>query len=320
MRSISIQARFQPFTHTPGAKVFIPYTAHWVQIFPTRLIFSDEIVVDLPLLGPVEDFTCTLDLDRGRIAVHGKSVEGYFKYYILKEETLEIRPVKGPIEQKSIPLPEDFGVRRPVEHLSFGVSKKLDWERVLKRGEMEEILPLSFLLGQQLVDAPFEDSTARDLVQSLPKSFDSLLKLSYRALLFTLTEDDLHQGISLESKLGKPSPGVHVYLYKMLRRWLVIEEKSSLLFLQELPGNFKVGRATSIQVEGAVIELEWTKGKLRRLILKGTKDRSVTLIFPRVIKCCRLKQSHREKGIAFSNGQELQIKKDVRYHFDRFDK
>ena len=57
-----------------------------MQIYPTRLIFSEEwgktLPFDLEVKGPVKGFTAELDLERGRIRVWGEGM----RYSLFAEE------------------------------------------------------------------------------------------------------------------------------------------------------------------------------------------------------------------------------------------
>ena len=300
---IKIAERLKPFTHLPGMEFPLPFTQQGVQIFPTALkILPDGELISLPLQGPISGFTAILDLQRGAIQVFGKSPEGYFRYWLFgREDELfcfqdKGKPLfaSGPFKLSSLPVPPP-----PLEELSFGSTKKLDWELVKRRNLMAEILPIWFRLGQMVhAEERQGPSQYTSLAQGDYAQFMPLFTTGFRGLFWPQNQDINHLGYS--QRPLPPGTDPFVLLaggYRAIRSLLLHETKESLTILPHATKLFPQGRAINLHSSIATVDLDWTKARLRRVILHSHQTGSFSLQFPKEIKRFRInKISHSAQG------------------------
>ena len=80
---IKIAQSFKPYIMEPGAKIPIPGSTLYAQVFPSlwRIFSSEHTVLDegrIPLSGPLKRFVVFQNLDRGGVAV----MSDQYKYYL----------------------------------------------------------------------------------------------------------------------------------------------------------------------------------------------------------------------------------------------
>lgn len=279
-----IAERFRPFTHKAGASFPIPGASSGVQIYPAavRIIDTNEWI-SVPITPPVKDFTAILDLEKGGVCVLGKAASGFFRYWIWGHEgTIHI-------DKPSFP-------KRHLERLSFGVTKKGDWEGIYQRKLPTEIFPYWFMLGQYFPEEPIT-FTFNDLMPVFETGFESV---------FYPSEKD--------PKLwGYPSTLKPSYYagYKLIRDQIV-KCKGDTCIIRPL---FTAGKLQSVQLPFGVMDLEWTKGQIRTIHLKSQSQGIWKFNFPSELKSCRCNYA------ATLNLQEytsLDLLPDTEYVFDQF--
>ncbi|MEX1012586.1 MAG: hypothetical protein WD595_06670 [Waddliaceae bacterium] len=279
---ISIVNRFKPFSHTPGVKLLLPGTDQFFQVYPEKIITGDtEIPLDIK--GPVKNFTVEQDLEKGSIRVFGHSSTGYFE-----------KKIANPSYQK------------PKERLSLGVHKAQEWDLVKKRQMMSEILPFWHFLGQV---TPIKPSHREGTAALLDRSLEHLFLAGFEGILSPRLQDTDYQGFDLDMpKAGDPlillTEGA-----KMIKSLFLQEEPEYFHILPRLPSEFHCGRLTTPE-----IDMEWSKHKLRKLIVRTSKP----LLLPKEIKRFRLKGDHREKGEWILRDQQLPSRKVL--VLDRFER
>jgi hypothetical protein len=187
---IQVLDRLRPFSHNPGAACLLPGSHLQIQVFPTLIRLYDlgggksshlltEIEIDL--VGPVQDFTVLLDMEKGALCVWGTSPKGYFRYQMhalmdQKGVVLEVQKVpegglgikmsppyhaykylhdlfithEGLCQPKELLFITQHGqdihdrtVYQPMksERLSLGNHKAQDWDMVKRRCDLKEIFP-----------------------------------------------------------------------------------------------------------------------------------------------------------------------------------
>ena len=193
---ITIAQRLRPFSHLPGASCVIPWSSFKVQAFPALLIFENLNTFEkheykLDWKGPVKEFTLELDLEKGVVWVYGKTLEGHRRICIEMQEA-------GIAIDKKLVVSGAQVMPHPVERLSLGMSKKLDWELVLRRQEMAEILPIWFRLGQMVspsgTTSLFQECDKLDVTSMYLKLF----LVGFEGILCPRLSDTAHQGIVSE--------------------------------------------------------------------------------------------------------------------------
>lgn len=171
---IEITQRLSPFSHKPGTFFLLAGTALQVQVFPTRLFFTNlnqensTWALDVDLTGPHKDFTVEQRIESGKIIIFSHTAEGYVRYQISAvDEGIELfcekSPPQGlrfsspeksvvllPKEKYTLSLPMQKKTPAVLEKLSLGIHKKQNWEGVLQRKLLEEIFPFWFSLSQMV--------------------------------------------------------------------------------------------------------------------------------------------------------------------------
>lgn len=329
--NIKIEQRFRPFSHAPGTKFLIPFTSQGVQVGPAALrLFPSGEVIPLSIQGPVDKFTAILDLEKGCIRVFGEGANGYFRYSIFGTgENLYFKqdkpkdsllPAKSPFIL-SQELPPPF----PIEQLFLGVSKILDWDLVVRRRNIAEILPVWFRLGQMV---PFKDITAgssllHQFLQAekleLEPSFFSVFDTGFSGVLFPESDDANYLGYSLPPVPSNADPLALLSVGANKLRSLFFQEKGEFIYL--LPDalhHFKHGRMLDVQASFGSFDLEWTKGMMRRMVIKCKKEGRYTFIFPKTHDSCRI--SFGSSNINWDCISPIDLSKDMEYFFDHFQK
>lgn len=333
---IKIADRFRPFSHTPGTKFPIPFTSQGVQVYPSALrLFPSQELVPLSLQGPVNKFTALLDLEKGCIRVFGEASNGVFRYSIFGKEDRGsfaigsnlyfqqdkpkdlLLPVKSPFLSDELPAPPTL------ERLSLGVSKTLDWDLVKRRRNMAEILPVWFRLGQMVPQADLGkgNSLLHQFLQAkgmeLEPSFFSVFDTGFSGVLSPEPLDTHFLGYPLPPVASDPlallSEGA-----KKLRSLFFQEKKETFTLLPDALHYFKHGRMLDVQSSIGTWDLEWTKGMMRRMIIRCKKGGNYTLIFPKSHASCRL--SFGSVKISWDCKAPLDLKEGTEYFFDQFQK
>lgn len=316
---IQIRARLRPFSHTPGTSCVIPRTRAILTAFPTRLLI-DQHEVFLPITGPVKNFTVCQDLERDCIFVHGSPIEGYFKLRVLADEDgFEVKAEKGPIESIRIRERVVLSQGSKQERLSLGSHKTQDWDLIKRRKDLKEILPILYFLGQNIPEAKSASGGTAALLK-LPKerkyleaSFLAFVEGGFSDLLVPRLFDNDYQGFS-DSK-GKGDP---FYLLRMgselIRSLFFQQNQNKLLLLPNLPISFHAGRMMGIQAPGVgSFDLEWSKKRLKKVILRASETKKVTFELQKEIKRFRVNRS-----TVLDRTNPIQIMKNKTYFFDRF--
>jgi hypothetical protein len=153
------------------------------------------------------------------------------------------------------------------ERLSFGISKKQDWEGVKRRSLVREYVPIWFRLGQ----------TVKEKKSALAPT-EALLKDQFQ---------NGYTGLMIEEAL-KPSLMGSGFSHDADK--ITSASIRDLFFKETVPGTLEIlphllscfpeGRFTGLRFSLGSIDLEWAKGRLRKMIIRAEKSGSVQLKFP----------------------------------------
>ncbi|HSX13313.1 MAG TPA: hypothetical protein VLE96_02720 [Chlamydiales bacterium] len=245
---INIATKLRPFSHTFGSKCLIPGTDIVVEAFPNFLrIGSDEIPVNIS-----SGFTLQQDLERNCVWVFGKNF-------------------RKKIEGVSF---------SNIEKLSFGSHKSQDWDMVLRRMDMAEILPVLYDLGQKS-----KKGTSIDI-----SNYEEFYRDSFQSIA-------VPKGHFLREAFEK------------IRSHFILENGAEMILLPNQI--FPHGRLLNIQTQFGTLDIEWAKYKMRRAVFHATKTQEIS--FPHQFR----KKNHlHEKGTMMSGILPLQAGKKV--YLDRF--
>lgn len=327
---IKIADRFRPFSHKPGESCMIPCSSWAVEAYPTEIrIFGDEasFSLQLNLTGPVEGFTLEQDLEKNVVRVFGRAKEGYFSFQIVHVgKTIMISLKRGKsisyqFDGKSGVLEkdqfleiqaEDAFIQSHLERLSLGMNKKLDWELVSRRGDLKEILPILFFLGQkaECVEVPI-----------IIGELDIFLKRHFNHILFPKRVIDKRLGISGQDIPSQFSLAAILYKsYETIRSLFLKEENGEVLILPHLPAQFIYGRMTGLKTAKANFDLEWTKRKLRKVRIEALVSGPLAIKWPKDVDSFRIKNRPQEKGEMISRSDEIVLRPGQIYYLDKFQK
>lgn len=308
---IDIANRCRPFSHEYGESFLLPRTRVVVKVFPTRLEFGDKWI-DFGWSGPIEQFTAQLDLEREELCVFGQAPLGYFSYVLKREgdSVMLIIEKAPPMEKKQrIELMKlESSQQGLIPRLSLGSHKAQEFSKMKKRKDPCELFPLWLRLagvcpsgtdqrGQSgqygLLDECYRlvaEEKKLEIVKRLLDFFQS----AFTGVFVPRLIDTEYQGIV--ERVEEPGVSAMPLLMEsaVLIRSLFYQEKEKgeVAILPLLPPDFHCGRFIDITLSsGVVLSFEWTKKKLRRLILAAPAglDQEVNLVLqlPRAIVSCR---------------------------------
>lgn len=320
---IKIAERLKPFSHLPGASCVIPWSSWKVQAYPELLKFenlsnSQKLGYRLDWKGPVLDFTVELDLEKGAVWVYGHTQDGYRR--------LCIEATTGGIAiDKKVILPASK-LERPLERLSLGMSKSLDWELVRRRHLLAEILPVWFRLGQMVPDSSTAKVGAAALLQEcgkteVTKHYLKIFLAGFEGILTPRLSDTDHQGIIPEGEFSESPLILLTEGAKYIRSLFFQETKDGWSFLPCLSPDFHAGRFIQLKTEaGDQIDFEWSKKSLQKVIIYPNASREMRIHVPKPLKSCRLRTSLHQRGSRHSLDKSLNLAAGQTFYLDRFEK
>lgn len=297
------RARLIPFCHLPGTACMIPWSPWKVEVFPEFLKFQHMVNGQryeerLDWKGPVLDLTTQLDLEKGVLSVFGHTVEGY--------RHMEVRG-KDPM------------ARRPLERLSLGSHKKLDWELVSRRKEMQEILPIWHHLGQMVPKVQAQKVGSASLLKPYDKMVveKELLKLflvGFEKMMVPRLCDTDHQGIIEPGEFSSSPLILLTEGAELIRSLLFQETASGFSFLPRLAPSWHAGSFSNLQTAaGDRIDFIWSKKLLREVVIYPGASRNVIFTLQKLTSF-RLNRKERLRS-----DQPLELHKGQKIYLDRFE-
>ena len=327
---INIFEKLRPFSHLAGTKIPLPYSEIGVQVFPAalRLLHLNKLI-PLNISGPVKNFTCMIDLERGVLQVFGEAASGYFRYYIFAHDDKVCF-----FQDRGDPVLKDEGVLlfadklpslKKFEKFSLGLSKTLDFELVRRRNLLEEILPIWFRMGQ-MFKCSYEHvshSLLESLIQStgLPSksAFLNLFQAGFSGIFHPEEVDNSYLGMSTPPIGLNQNPfSSLVEGFHKIRSLLILEKNLDCVILPGILLYFPHGKMTGIQTSFGEIDVEWTKHHIRQMVVHCKASGQVHLSFPKTHKNCRLNASELNLNLNLSLDCALDLRKDTRYYFSHF--
>lgn len=354
---IKIKQPLRLISHKMGISALIPGASFSLEAYPTKLLVKDLITfktyeVSWDLKGPLEGFTFEMDLQKDIFCLYGKPFrkKGFFRLlFYIQDEYFQMELDKHFEEELTIYqegkalnlkpkstlsfFPAQARALNPKEKLFLGVSKQLLWEKVEERRDLKEFLPLWFYLGQKMPKFPEgrkqegclkeyhllkEAIDAKDIA-AMEISLIKLIRGAFKGMFIPTLQDECYQGLWKCRVEGYPLE-ILKGGYQLIRQ-LFLEEKGKdhIAVLPRLPSTFISGRMTGLEVFGGEVNLEWTKGTLRRMDLLFPEDRQVRLQLPKTIKRFRIQAHLKERGHFVSASQVINLKSQKRIYLDRFE-
>jgi len=315
---LKITEKLRPFSHQPGTSCLVPRSDWIVRAYPA-LLRVQETEFAIHITGPVREFTIQMDLERDCLWVWGIAKEGCFRYRLSADVAglslyIDRSPKDGfkigshtlKAKDKLLLLSGGHLVAplKP-ERIFLGISKAQDWDQVQKRNAIHEWAPILYALAQKVPERGDVKEGPLTLIDNLPEFFSA----AFEGILVPHLNDPLHQG--LFSSVGKGNPlALLTRAFQKLRGYLLVDNQ----ILPALLADWHCGRALHLQSPYGRIDLEWTKGTLRQMVLHAEKTGEANFIFQKPIK------SFRFNGERLERNQSLSIESGKTYLFDRFQK
>lgn len=255
------------------------------------------------------------------------------------------------LAKKSVDLPlklegntgqsEKVQSREPAnfELLSLGMHKKLDYELLKRRADLKELLPLWFRLGQIIPQKSFVAIGTLLLLKALEKAvkdkqknevktlLSRIFKTGFEGLFLPRLFDDQHQGLvgnkadfdkTANKKVSEVSSVLLSEGAKLIRALFFQEDKGLWKILPV--STFFAGRFINLKTDLGILQIEWTKKLLKKMILKADKKGELKLSLQRELSTFRLRTSLKEKGKVFDKSDTLKVEAGKLYFFDHFQK
>ncbi len=353
--ALTTTLRFRPFSHTSGDVCMLCGSSLAFQIFAGRIVVFDYSIKEpAPLatftisgLGPLDQFCVLQDMEQGKIVVSGFAKGGFVRYTIastLDSKSWTVTFLKLPAaihfgdalvsQGKSLTYSYGTSSHRsaifgPRERLFLGVDKAQEWSQVVRRCQMQEILPYLHWLSQSVAydgiasevrAAPSLFTNAQEVVEQKKRvdvvgSLKALFIAGFGSRLVPRLEDSEHHGYLLpvvDSRCQSPLALLQ-RLFGLVRSLFFQEQAALLTILPLLPPEFSCGTLSDITTsKGHKIALEWTKHTIRRVRIEAACDDELTLSFQKEIKTFR-HGSHR-----FDAPAKLKILAKQTYLLDNF--
>lgn len=267
---------------------------------------------------------------------------------IEKPSNIQFKLVSGDFNlssenDKNLVLFKDFKNSKPylineVERLSLGNHKAQDWTLVKRRADFGEIFPVWLRLGQLVLQndnlSEEGDSLLKECESAIKKGdvnhilapFHTLFLTGFQSLMTPRLVDDQHQGVILPALSRTCSPTVSPlvilsYGAKLIRSCFASFDSSTISILPALPVEFHAGRFLHFRCENlGLLDLEWSKKTIRRMILFAESDGLIDVKFQKEIKCFRFREESSLKAEIIYAGSPLKIEKGKTYFFDCFKK
>lgn len=329
---ITIAQRFQPFSHLPGVMCLLAGTTLRFQIFPTLILVSDLSGADpkalgeipLPLNAPFDKFTVLQDLEKSKISIYGKAGKVFQRFH-LSSDAGELLLLNDKNERIGIPFKVSVNPHPlATERLSLGNHKAQDWCLVKRRNDLAEILPLWLRLGQSLPVQKISTKPSlllKCLEDKAHQDFLNLFKAGFDGILSPRSQDSQHQGYPVDPIYkGDPLLALLTQGGQAIRSLFIEQQERNISILPHLPQEFHCGRFIGIQLAGiGVLDIEWTKKQIRKMILAPTSNQTVQFDFGKKIKSFRLTQGSQPKGSRLIASSSIDIHTGESYLFDRFE-
>lgn len=272
---ISITTKYRPFSHRPFSKCILPGTDLLVKVSPHLLEIGD-------LLIPLESdgYTLQMDLEKNCVWVFKKG----FRFRIFASN--EGVTVVSKSEAKFFKMKVHFHLSQEIERVSLGINKAQDWDLVLRRMDMKEILPVVYHLAQKV---PF--------VHSFKSREEFCYRSSFDEMLVPKRENALQEA------------------FARIRSHFVLEDGKRIKLLPENP--FLVGRMMNVQTQFGSLDMHWVKGELQRVSLHVKKESEGFLDLPDSIRSFRVKKKLHERGVVYPRDECLSLTKGT-FYLDRF--
>lgn len=338
---------FKPFTKVVPTKALLPGTLYYFEIAPVAIAafhFEEQAVakkMTFEMNVPAIDMIVEQDLKRQSIAVSVKTKKGVFSYKIRAGEKavmLKITRLSCPIKliicgkEKFLKKGEEIEL---VSHkkeralpgtLHMGCFKKQDWNKLINRFSLVEVLPFLFELGKLYPKANEPSLRLKPLKGALKNRDKSELEAIFAAIYqenfdqLLVPDFSRKNHFSSEKREEKESVGNFLHeLYILIRELFVHYEKGTLKLLNLLPKKCIAGQIEGIEVgQELILSFRWSKSKLFFVEIKALKPCTLTLDLNEYKGGYRLREAKERKGRRMSQ-ERLILSSGQRVFLDRFE-
>lgn len=195
-----------------------------------------------------------------------------------------------------------------------------------RRGELSELLPYWYQLGSLLPgikgQAPSLLSELRQMIEQgesvrVGEQLQALWRSGFEGMMVPVGKDPWFQGYDVMPVVGDRlavlSEGAE------LIGKLLVQEGEELALLPVVPPELPVGRLLSFGWSKGWLDLEWSKKRLRQMILRVEREGSVKLRLNRGVKEFRLRRSVRERGRRVDVSSSFDVCQGETLFLDRFE-
>jgi hypothetical protein len=258
-------------------------------------------VIELPAgRGRVEGFTLTQDLERRCLFVSSK------RYRI----RIDGSSLSGDLTRALTPVEVGSG---HVEHLFCGCHKKQEWEAIRRRRSLAEILPFWHTLSQM---APLSNEKGRGEVFEIDDLLD-LFDAGFGDLMVPRLVDTDYLGIIGEEGASGDPFSLFPHVAKRIRSLFIDEEQRSIL--PAVPKELHAGTYFNVVCGDLELDIEWSKKRIRRMVIRAHRDCEETFRFKGGVKQLRLRSGGRGRGRHIPVGTPLSFEGGKSYLLDRFE-
>lgn len=295
----------------------IPGTCSVIEAFPTLLRFHNfEYAIDVK--GPVKGFTLLQDLEKNCVFIFGKSQEAFYRFRLQASDggfTLFSEKTK---ERHFFVAPIEFYIPPVWERLSLGSHKAQDWDLVMRRFDLKEILPVLFGLGQKIpLIAPQPLLGIGKLLNE--NQLEDFCRAAFSKILIPRLEDELYLGLVPKISVSGNPFFLLQEAAQFIRSLFFSQNERRLNFLPTTL--FDEGRLTRLQAPGVgEIDLEWASKMIRRVVIRASQSGEVILNFSKEIRGFRAAHSLSVRGKKILQGEPLLLESGKTYFLDNFQK
>lgn len=230
---------------------------------------------------------------------------------------------------KCIPYPSRQSLS-DVSRLALGSHKKLDWDMVKRRSDLKEILPVWHRLGawvkakKERERIPVLDRLQEVLEQEDPQqvvpAFEDCFQEHFGGILSPRMTDEDFLGGALDDGGNDRVPLELLAEGRSLIESLFVQSsEDTLRLLPLLPPEFDAGRLKGVACGSwGNLDLEWSKKRVRRGILRVKQSREMRIRLPSGEKGFRLRENGRDQGRKVSVGERLFLQEGQHYFLDNF--
>jgi hypothetical protein len=346
-RKLSLPPYHPSFSHQPGFSIWFPGVSLVGRAYPTAFELCTpnlaEYTVSCRIIileqGPVDGWTVFVDALHRKVVVEGRSSAGFFRYSIdVEEDGINFHAVKRSMcievhgKRQEVAKGSKYSVMRlpteacsfPMPRLLLGCNKPACWERISLSPNMSEVLSLWYnvappttmhhsetLLGKISLAV---ESCDLQILQKFHQFFTAAI-VDYFVPKKT---DDRFLGLIPFLPDDMPINAVHGCVVFAIRSLFIQETSKHITFLPSLPKEFQSGRLLRERIRGGhLVDLEWRKGKLRRLRIDACCNDTIFVSSHSNFEC-RLSSRHNSQRGKYCSGNELVLTAGEQYLLDNF--